>query len=469
MKKSAVRNRTRPCASHSTIDEADNATNDNARIAFEYRSIDTLSPPRRQLKKYSQRGLAALRASLRAVGVVRPILVDSSNRIVAGHGVWLAAKALGFTEVPIVRADHLSEAQITAYGIADNQIANTNPFDDDELRIAVAELNNLNLDGKLDFEMEITGFTTAEIDNILDQPDTEADCEPIESKAFAITRPGDIWTLGNHRLYCGDALEESSYVALLGAERADMAWADSPYNVPVKGHVSGLGRHVHREFAMASGEMTREAFTDFLTTVFRHLTAFSLDGSIHFQCMDWRHMREMLDAGYAAYAMLKNLCVWAKANSGMGTFYRSQHELIFVFKNGTAKHINNFSLGETGRHRSNLWQYAGANSFHRKRDEELAMHSTVKNLSMVSDAIRDCSHRGSLVLDPFGGSGTTLIAAENTGRRARLIEIDPSYCDVTIRRWCKLTGKNAVREGDGATFESLEAAARSHNEEDDHG
>ena len=238
-----------------------------------------------------------------------------------------------------------------------------------------------------------------------------------------------------------------------------MIFADPPYNVPIAGHVSGLGKVQHREFAMASGEMTPPEFTQFLTDVFGHLVANSIDGAIHFQCMDWRHMQEMLAAGHAVYDELKNLIIWVKSNAGMGTFYRSQHELLFAWKAGTAPHINNFGLGETGRWRSNVWTYAGCNTFKKGRDAELAMHSTVKPLSLVADAIRDCSKRGGLILDPFGGSGTTLIAAEKTGRRARLIEIDPLYCDVIVRRWQAETGRQAVLEATGDTFDAVADAA----------
>jgi DNA modification methylase len=458
-----VRKRTRSTISTSTPTAPAPCTplqNDDRRIALSYVPIDAVTPPKRALKKHSQRGMAALRASLRTHGIIRPILVDADHAIVAGHGVWLAAGKLGFTEIPVVRVEHLTEAELSAYAIADNQIANTNPFSDDALREALRELNSLNLTGALDFSIEVTGFTTSEIDKLLGvSVEDPSDTLP-EPEEIAITCPGDIWCLGHHRLICGDALQAESYVTLLGDERAQMVWSDPPYNVPIAGHVSGLGNRTHREFAMASGEMSETEFTGFLSTAFGHAAAFSIDGSIHYQCTDWRHMREMLDAGHVNYSELKNICVWTKPNAGMGSFYRSQHELVCVWKQGTAKHINNFSLGETGRHRSNVWLYPGANGFHKNRDEELAMHSTVKNLSMVADAIRDCSALGGIVLDPFGGSGTTLIAAEKTGRRARLIELDPLYCDVIVRRWQKLTGKAAVHEGTGETFADREQAVQ---------
>lgn len=235
-----------------------------------------------------------------------------------------------------------------------------------------------------------------------------------------------------------------------------MVFTDPPYNVPISGHVSGLGKVQHREFAMACGEMTSEEFQEFLATTFRHLANFSADGSIHFVCMDWRHVAEIVAAGDEVYEELKNLCVWVKKNGGMGTFYRSRHELVFAFKNGTAQHVNNFELGQTGRYRTNVWEYAGVNSFGSSRETELAMHPTVKPVALVADALRDCSKRGQIVLDPFAGAGTTVIAAEKVGRKAYVLELDPAYCDTIVRRWQVLTGKNATHAESNHSFEELE-------------
>ena len=226
--------------------------------------------------------------------------------------------------------------------------------------------------------------------------------------------------------------------------KAEFVFADPPYNVPIDGHVCGLGRIRHADFAMGCGEMSEIEFRRFLRGVFKQLAANTIDGSIHQICMDWRHMPEMLAAGKAAYDELKNVCVWSKRNAGMGTFYRSRHELVFVWKNGSAPHINTFELGQFGRSRSNVWDYPGVNSLKPNRLEELAMHPTVKPVALVADAIKDCSRRNDLVLDPFAGSGTMLIAAERTGRRAAALEIDPHYVDVAIRRWQHFTGKAAV-------------------------
>lgn len=386
-------------------------------------------------------------ASITEHGFVNPILVNSDNRIVSGHGRWLAATELRLPLVPIIQLNHLSPEQLRLYAIADNQIASQSEFDLDALNLELGELDGL------DLNLELTGFSTSEIDGMLtvriDEPQ-EADQNP-EIMSVAVTTPGDVWQLGNHRLVCGDALKPETFIALMGEEKAAMVFADAPYNVPTS-MISGKGKHQHRDFAMAAGEMSRSEFTAFLSTSFKRLAEYSEDGSVHFQCMDWRHAGEMIAAGAQEYTELKNLVVWAKPSAGMGSFYRSQHELIFVWKNGTAPHVNNFGLGETGRYRSNLWSYQGNSGFHRDRSEELASHPTVKPWSLVADAIRDCSKRGAIVLDPFGGSGTTLIAAERTCRKARLIELDPLYCDVTIRRWEKLTGKEAVLVATGQTF-----------------
>jgi DNA modification methylase len=279
--------------------------------------------------------------------------------------------------------------------------------------------------------------------------------EPDRSRP-AITRLGDLWSIGGHRLLCGDALSEASYKVILGSQKAQLIFTDPPYNVPVAGHVSGKGKIRHREFAMASGEMTRAEFTKFLQKAFERLAAVSVDGSIHYICMDWRHMQEVLEAA-RLYSELKNLCVWSKTNAGMGSLYRSQHELVFVFKKGAARHVNNVELGRFGRNRTNIWNYAGANTFGKDRDAELAMHPTVKPVALVADAILDCSKRNGIVLDSFAGSGTTLIAAERTGRRGYGIELDPYYVDTIIRRFEKLYGLKAFNAKTQKPFESSEA------------
>jgi DNA modification methylase len=281
------------------------------------------------------------------------------------------------------------------------------------------------------------------------------DAVPQYSSGPAVTRTEDLWLLGNHRLLCADARDGAAYDRLLEGAKAEFVFTDPPYNVAIDGNVCGLGRIRHREFAMGCGEMSEVEFTTFLKTVFDRLAEHTIDGSIHQICMDWRHMWEMLAAGRQLYE-LKNLCVWNKTNAGMGSFYRSKHELVFVWKSGGSAHINNFELGQHGRNRTNVWDYAGVNTMRAGRLEELAMHPTVKPVVLVADAIKDCSRRGGLVLDPFCGSGTILIAAERTGRKARALEVDPTYVDVGVRRWQSYTGKTAVLAASGETFEIIE-------------
>jgi DNA modification methylase len=329
----------------------------------------------------------------------------------------------------------MSETEKRAYVLADNKLALNAGWDEELL---AAELGVL-LSADLDFDLSITGFSLPEIDGLLESVAPEEPGDPADDalpgEAPARVRPGDIWQLGPHRLICGDALNAQLVADLMAGQKARMVFSDPPYNVKIDGHVGNSGKIQHREFAMASGEMTRSEFTRFLESAFRNLADHSLEGSIHFLCMDWRHMQEMLTAGQAVYDELKNLIVWAKDNGGMGTFYRSRHELIFAFKKGTEPHVNTFELGQHGRYRTNVWEYRGANSRHAGRMEELALHPTVKPVQMIADAIRDVSGRGEIVLDLFGGSGSTLIAAQKTGRRGYLCELDPVYCDRILARW----------------------------------
>ena len=323
-----------------------------------------------------------------------------------------------------------------AYVLADNKLALNAGWDEE---ILAEELKGL-LDLDLDFDIGVTGFSIPEIDGLIEGLTTEEPGDPDDDflppdDGPARCRPGDLWQLGPHRLICGRALDRDTVAALMGGERAQMVFTDPPYNVPIQGHVGGSGATKHREFAMASGEMSEAEFIGFLRSSFQNLVEWSSDGSIHFICMDWRHMQEMLTAGEGIYAELKNLIVWVKDNGGMGTFYRSRHELIFAFKNGAAPHINSFELGQHGRYRTNVWQYKGVNTLRAGRMDELALHPTVKPVQLIADAIKDVSGRGAIVLDLFGGSGSTMIAAHKTGRQAYLCELDTVYCDRIIRRW----------------------------------
>ncbi|MDA0782485.1 MAG: site-specific DNA-methyltransferase [Proteobacteria bacterium] len=420
-----------------------------------YINPEELKPYKNNARTHSDKQIQQIANSLKQFGFMNPVLIDSNNRIMAGHGRVEAAKKLGMKEVPVISSSHLSENQIRAYIIADNKIASNAGWDKNLLSIELKELSI-----ETNFDIEITGFEMAEIDLIIDSDEPQeadpADEIPDIDNSPAITKLGDIWQLGQHILICGNALKNETYDRLLDTERADMVFTDPPYNVPIDGHVCGNGKIKHAEFAMASGEMTDAEFYSFLEDFCDKASSFSRDGSLHYICMDWRHIDVLIRAGKEFYADLKNICVWNKDNGGMGSLYRSKHELVAVFKHGKKPHINNIELGKHGRYRTNVWDYKGVNSFGRNQSD-LKLHPTVKPVTMIADAIKDCTKRGHIVLDPFAGSGSTLIAAEKTGRIARCIELDPKYCDVIVRRWQKLTGEEALNDA----FDSFDEVANS--------
>ena len=420
-------------------------------------AVTRLRPYRGNARTHSKQQIRQIADSIRKFGFTNPVLVSDDDEIIAGHGRVEAAKG-----VPTLRLSHLDAAQRRAYVLADNKIALNAGWDREILAIELQAL-------VLEFDLEITGFSLTEVDLVLDEarensPAPEHDAEdafpPVADPRTAVTKCGDIWLLGRHRLLCGDSRNRETFGRLLQDECADIVFTDPPYNVPIDGHVCGLGRIRHREFAMGSGEMSSERFAAFLQVTLGHAAGCCRNGAIAFVCMDWRHMGELLAAGRAVFSELKNLCIWNKTNGGMGSFYRSKHELVFVFKVGDAPHLNTFGLGETGRCRTNVWDHAGVNSLHRGRSEELAMHPTVKPVALVAEAIKDCSGRGQIVLDCFGGSGTTLIAAEKAGRQARLIEFDPTYCDQILHRFERTTGKSVRLAATGQSFEDVAEACR---------
>lgn len=418
--------------------------------------IDDLREPLRNVRCYTKRQISALKASVSRWGIVRPPLVAPNGTIIAGVAIWIAAKELDLKTIPVVYADTLSAEEIRLYRIADNKLSTLGEYNEDALRLEFLELGELSLNLDLNLNLEDTGFTTCEIDQVTlkekreePEPDDDDQAPPVNP----VSRLGDIWLIGNHKVLCGNSLEEEGYQALLGDERAQMVVCDGPYGVKIKGNVSS--RKDAKEFAYASGEMAPSEFVTFERTVFGHLIKYSVNGSIHYHFISWHFACELLMAGREEYDELKNILVWVKSNASRG-FYRSQHEFCCVFKNGTAPHICTFGLVEGARWRSNvLTGYPGCNSFGPNRDQDLADHPTVKNTSLIADLIRDCSRLGGLILDPFGGAGTTLLASEHTGRRARLIEIDPGYVDVTVRRARERCGLEAVLAATGQTFEEV--------------
>jgi DNA modification methylase len=424
--------------------------------ALEMIPVARLKPYAGNARTHSRKQVRQIADSISRFGFTNPVLIGDDHEIIAGHGRVMAAKELGLTAVPTVKLSHLNAEERRAYLLADNKLALNAGWDTEILAIELQALIDI------DFDVTLTGFSLAEIDLTLDYAqaassvaeDGTADLIP-DLPTYAVSKLGDMWHLGRHRLLCGDARSVDDLSRLMVGETADLIFTDPPYNVAIDGNVGGLGTVRHREFAFASGEMSEDEFTAFLAVTLSNAARSAKDGAIAYVCMDWRHMREMLDAGKAAFTELKNLCVWNKTNGGMGSFYRSKHELVFVYKIGTAPHTNAFGLGETGRYRTNVWDYAGISSLGPDRMDQLSMHPTVKPVALVADAIKDCSRRNEIVLDIFGGSGSTLIAAEGCGRQAMLLEYDPLYCDTIITRWQRYTGKAATLAGGNLSFDEI--------------
>jgi DNA modification methylase len=425
-------------------------------------SVRKLKPNKRNARTHSKKQIRQIANSIQRFGWTYAALVDESGSVIAGHGRLQAAKLLGLREVPVIVMSGLDEAEKRALALADNKIAANAGWDREILAVELEELQ-IALP-EIDLELSITGFDSAEVDSIMadlgEDRANQADQIPDLDDAV-VAQNGDLFILDRHRIVVGDARDEQTYARLMQSEMATMTFLDPPYNVKINGHVGGRGRIKHREFAHASGEMTSDQFIEFLQQTLGPCARHTIDGGITYVCMDWRHARELLTAGAAVYDELKNICVWAKTTPGQGSFYRSQHELVFVYKQGNAPHLNTFELGQHGRTRSNVWTYAGANTFRAGRMDELKMHPTVKPVALIADAMRDCSRRGSIILDAFAGSGTTIMAAEQISRRTFCIEIDPRYVDVTIRRWQRFTGKDATLESTGQTFEEVLTARAS--------
>ena len=406
------------------------------RLSVQYTAVETLKPDVRNARTHSKVQIKQIVASIREFGFTNPILIDPEGGIIAGHGRLRAAKALEFDEVPTITLAGLSEPQKRALRLADNKIALSAGWDLDILRVELADLSKI----AFDFDLSLTGFSVGEIDVLLD-----ADSNPDDERLPAVpseptVRRGQIWQLGEHRIGCGDCRDLAFLQEVIGpGERVDAAFLDPPYNVKIIGHANTKGRH--REFEMASGEMSEDAFRVFLKESLGACATVSRDGAVHFICMDWRHIDDLSQVGTEIYDERLNICVWNKSNAGMGSLYRSKHEFVFVYRVGSEPHLNNVELGKHGRNRTNVWDYASVNSFAGSRREDLALHPTVKPTAMVADAIQDVTRRGELVLDVFLGSGTTLLAAERTGRRFRGVEIDPAYVDVALDRWRAMTNK----------------------------
>ncbi|GHC08903.1 site-specific DNA-methyltransferase [Thermomonas carbonis] len=425
-------------------------------LNIEQRSIDSFTPWAGNPRSHSDKQLAQLAKSIQTFGFNCPVLIDANNNVIAGHGRLLAARQLGWTQVPAIALEHLTPQQVQAYRIADNRLTDLSEWDD---ALLAGELKALH-EADLDFDLTAIGFELPEIDlriQSLSLDGTEAPTPPTPSHGETVTQLGDLWLLGKHRMVCGNALDAAAYAVLLAGERADLVISDLPFNRSVTRDLSHNGKVQHDEFPMASGEMTSAEFTSFLAQTFGQVQAHLVDGALVYAFMDWRGMTEILTAGQALAWELKNLVVWNKGVGGMGSFYRSQHELIFLLKAGRGKHTNNVQLGRFGRNRTNVWDYPGSNAFSRQgaEGELLKLHPTIKPLELIADAILDASERDGVVLDPFVGSGTALLACEKTGRRGRAIELDPRYVDLTVLRWEHMTGQKAVHAETGLSRDAL--------------
>lgn len=424
------------------------------------RSISELRPHPRNARKHSRGQILALAKVIGEVGFIVPVLVDADSTILAGHARVEAAKHLGLTHVPVILVDHLTDAQARAFMLADNKLTDRSVWDDIKLAVELKELAEL----AVDFDIEVSGFERPEIDFRIQSLEELDSIDRADEFQLAAGQPtsalGDLWQLGGHRLLCGNALLEPDVARLMAGAKATAAFTDPPYNVRIDGHVGGKGAVHHRDFPMATGEMSEDEFTVFLMSALSIICQNTVPGAIIYGCMDWRHVSETLAAGRSSGCELLNICVWVKSNGGMGSLYRSRHEFVFVFRNGPEPHCNNIQLGRFGRNRSNVWNYPGGNSFARRGSKRnLELHPTVKPLLLVADAIQDSTDRGDIVLDPFLGSGTTLLAAERVGRRCFGVDLDPLYVDTAVERWQRMTGQKAHNQL-GERFDFLKSKRR---------
>ncbi len=405
---------------------------------------------------HSKEQISKIIESINEFGFLIPITIDENYLVINGQARAEAALKMGLETVPCIHYSHLSKQQKKAFRIVDNKTAELSKWDFELLHSEFKLLEECN------YDLSFTGFETAEIDIIFDShssdPELSQSSDELDTYSrneTSVSKEGDLWLLGEHRLYCGSALEEESYKTLFGSDMADAVFTDPPYNVPVQGHVCGNGKFKHKDFLQASGEMSEEEFTSFLSCFMGASLPHLKDGALYYCCMDWRHNYELISASKSVNLKYINLCVWNKSNGGMGSLYRSKHELINVFKNGKASHTNNIKLGKHGRYRTNVWDYPGVNT-QNFSDSDLSMHPTVKPLELVIDAVKDCTNRDEIILDPFMGSGTTIIAAHEAARRAYGIELDPHYIDTAIHRWQSVTGGKAIHAQSNKTFNAME-------------
>jgi len=423
-------------------------------LYIEHIAIGEIMSYAKNAKNHPEHQVQQIARSIKEFGFNNPILVDDKNEIVAGHGRLMAAQIVGLDTVPVIRLAHLSETQKRAYRLADNKIAENGGWNEDILKLELSELEAI-----CDFDIQLSGFSTLEIDVKLDEKsdknkvDEKGNAVPFIPDNEIVSQPGDLWLIGNHRLLCGSSLEESNFEKLMDGKLADIVSDDPPYNLSAN-TIGSSGKIKHKDFKMGGGEMSQEEFTKFLTTNFALCSKYAKPTALAYKWMDFRHIREIMDAGESSFGRLLNLCVWSKPIGGMGSFYRSRHELCFIFSNGDKSYTNNIELGKHGRYRTNIWECGSVNCFGHHKDD-LKFHSTVKPYEMIADIFLDASPRGGIVLDTFMGSGTSLIAAEKVKRICYGIEIEPLYVDTAIRRFHDLFGIDAIHEQSGRIYSEL--------------
>jgi DNA modification methylase len=426
---------------------------------IEYVAVDALCPSPHNVRTHSRKQISQIARSIKRFGFQPPIIINGGDRILAGHGRKLAAEELGLAEVPCVRVTELSQSEERAFALAENRIAENAGTDRELLAAELLELSVLLPELSVPDDIELTGFSFAEFDvlqhDFAEATKTDDNDEPFPEGGPPVSLQGDLWLLGKHRIVCGDARDPDAYGRLFdGAAAAEMVITDPPYNVRIRGHVAGRGKVKHQEFAFASGEMKDDEFRQFLLESIGGMAAACRPGALIYTFVDWRSVELFCRVGRELGLTLVNICVWNKTTPGQGSFYRSAHELICVLAKPGGSRRNNIELGRHGRSRTNVWTFAAPNKF-ATGDDAIRQHPTPKPVNMIAEAIKDASGRGAVVLDAFLGSGTTILAAEKVGRVGYAIEYEPVYVDLAIRRWQRVTGRDAILAGTDQTFNEI--------------
>lgn len=417
-----------------------------------------IKPNPYQPRVHDKAKIRDLARTIETTDVTTPVFIDRENIPFSGAARIAAYRLLGRDLIPAIRITHIStaDAKGKAFTLADNRHGERASWNDQLLGQVLLDLTTEDLN----FSIEVTGFSVGEIDLKIEalQSGTAEDEPAIAMTGPAVTKLGQFWKCQEHVIGCADALEPATYEQLMAGKKAAMVVADAPYNVAIQGNVSGKGRNHHREFVMGSGEMTPSQFDTFLGSVMSVVARHTSKGALGYWFMDWRHISQLQAAGEAVFGAPLNICVWAKDRAGMGSFYRSAHEMIMVFRTKGGRHRNNVQLGRFGRDRSNLWSYPAPNNLGGGGEDGAlaAEHPTPKPVSLIADAILDATAPRDHVLDPFLGSGTTLLACQQTRRFCRAIDLDPLYVDLAVRRWRLLTGEDAICAETGRTFTECE-------------